>query len=418
MTTINHRRPLAGFICVTALCALVMAQTTVYVVRSPLGSDLAGARSLFAALEQSASLVPELVAGAVVPAQPEAATGRTGLVVTPPPVAAPELPEAGPSLVGALVVPGDGGVSPGDRATGGDHPGRLSPDDGDRGGRAQSGPRGHDGGSQPSVGGPGKPADPGTLDAIVLLRSLVALAADPEVDLAAVVADPSVDPELVELVELLQEPATTELPLRDLVDLLEQVQVVELGGLAIDAGLLDERGDLVEETPSDVPDPPAEPDGPGEEPERPDRTDPREPTAAATDEPVAGTERHRQGGTPREPAEVEASSEPAAAPAPGEPTAAPAPDAPAVAPAPAEPVAPVEPAAPAEPAPPVETSTPVPTPPPTTPAEPTPEPAPEPAPEIAPEPAPEPSPQIEPEPAPEPPAPAPAVDPAPEDGAA
>ena len=72
--TIEHRRPLIAFIGVALLCTFVMVQGIIYVTRSPMGGDLAGARGIFSALQGSegpGDLFPEVVGGATMGEQPQ-----------------------------------------------------------------------------------------------------------------------------------------------------------------------------------------------------------------------------------------------------------------------------------------------------------------------------------------------------------
>ena len=92
---IDHRRPLVAFIAVTVLCAVMMVQTTLFVIRSPLGGGLAAARGLVSSLGIVAPpLVPELVTSDTLAALPGASAGTVETEFSP----VLDLPEIAPAL--------------------------------------------------------------------------------------------------------------------------------------------------------------------------------------------------------------------------------------------------------------------------------------------------------------------------------
>ena len=105
---INHRRPLIAFFGVTVVCALVMVQTMLYVIRSPLGGGLAETRTALSGLVGSLSLSPlpvaQMVEGDTLLGVPGTTRGITRITEPEvPPVLEP------PSVVAA---PPAGGAAP------------------------------------------------------------------------------------------------------------------------------------------------------------------------------------------------------------------------------------------------------------------------------------------------------------------
>ena len=372
---IDHRRPLVAFISVAVLCAVVMVQTTLYVIRSPLGGGLdVAARGLVSTLGGAAapSLIPELVTGDTVLALPGATAGITRTAEPPvsPVLGLPEIAPvlgSGAPLGGAAspaAAPGAVGDAPGQAASDGPSQG-----DGGTGGNGNDGGAGNNGDGNGNGRGDGDgdgdgtdgrpPVAEGTLELLRLTEAY-----EQGVDLQALVTvaeeelelEPAEVAQLTMAAQLIESSADLEVPIAP--EML--LELVDLDQLVV----LDEQ--LAAQL-----EPPGEGDGPVlEEPD--DETGPVEPTdETEQDQPneseprQADRDPQRQDDDarddvapqPKQPEQQSDPVEPVAEPAP----AAPAPAAPAPA-APAEPAAPTPaPSAPAEPTPaPVEAPAPAP----------------------------------------------------------
>ena len=237
---IDHRRPLAAFICVTVLCALVMVQATLYVIRSPLGSGLTVARALVSTLGDSVapSLLPDMVAGATLLERAEAPAGTTVETRVPMILA---LPEIAPALA-SLGAEGGATTSAGDARTDSAEQtstrGRPQQERGSTGAGDQNGNSRGNGHGRPPAGGPGPGEEPGGKPApgLAQLTRLIELAG--QIDLEDLV-QAAEQPELVELAQLIELRVEQEEPigrqeLVGMVALMEPVELAQLDDLAAD----------------------------------------------------------------------------------------------------------------------------------------------------------------------------------------